>query len=432
MIKHQTLDSAVDFHYLFADKFTAETFTVHFVLPLTAETVSGYSLLAKLFKKGCRAFPTQGALAKRLEELYATSLSVAVSKQGESQVISLSLDMLSSRFVFDGTNIADEAFSLLCDVIFDPALDSEGLFPASSVEREKAALSDQLRAGINNKKTYVLKRCREVMCEGEPYSISLEGTQESIRACTPQSLVALYKRMLCEAEIEIFYVGSDPYEVAKSRAARFASCLGERMPKEAKTAVITAAEQVKRETEAVSAVQGKLALGFRTGLTENSEIREKDALLLFNIIYGTSSISKLFMNVREKLSLCYYCFSGNDNQKGVLFVQSGVENGKRESAEKEILFQLQEIRDGNVSDEEMVAAKLAFRDLTRSVNDSPYMMEQWYLKRGFQGDCRTPEEMERAIDALSLDDVRCAAQKITLDTVFFLEGKAEENDEVSL
>ena len=163
MIKHQTLASAVDFHYLFADKFTAETFTVHFVLPLTAETVSGYSLLAKLFKKGCRAFPTQGALAKRLEELYATSLSVAVSKQGESQVISLSLDMLSSRFVFDGTNIADEAFSLLCDVIFDPALDSEGLFPASSVEREKAALSDAVLTGDEGLGALDEKTMRELL-----------------------------------------------------------------------------------------------------------------------------------------------------------------------------------------------------------------------------------------------------------------------------
>ena len=432
MIKNQSLGAAIDFHYLPADKFKTETFSVHFILPLSRETASGYSLIAKLFKKGCRQYPTQGALAKRLEELYATSLSVTIGKQGESQVISLSLDMLSSRFTLDGRSISQEACALLCDVILDPPVDENGYFPETSVAREKTALTDQLRAGINNKKTYVLKRCREVMCENEPYSISLEGTEESINSCTPQSLYALYKRMLREAKIEIYYVGNDPYDAVYARAENIALRLGERAPFDPKTTVIMKAEQIKRKTEAINAVQGKLAMGFRTGLTENASSYERDALLLFNIIYGTSSISKLFMNVREKLSLCYYCYSVNDNQKGVLFVQSGVENDKRSAAEEEILFQLEQIKEGNISDEEMVAAKLSFRDLTRSVEDSPYTMEHWYLKRAFLGDDRTPAQMEKAIDALSVEDIVLAAKKITLDTVFFLEGKAEENNEVSV
>ena len=70
----------------------------------------------------------------------------------------------------------------------------------------------------------------------------------------------------------------------------------------------------------------------------------------------------------------------------------------------------------------MYAAKQAFRDLTRSVADSPFTTEQWYLTRTLQGDGRTPEEMNEAIDALTVEDVMRAARGVTVDTVFFLEG----------
>ena len=339
-------------------------------------------------------------------------------------MISLGLEALSSRFVMDGANIAEDAASLLRQVLCEPYLEGD-VFSRAFVEREKTALKDQLRATLNNKKTYVLKRCREIMCEGEAYSLALEGTEESIDALTPASLFALYQKMLREAEIQIFYIGREAEDVAEARARALVSAFGERKPKTCATAFRTNVSEVKRVCEPVEAVQGKLAMGFRTGITQEASVKEKDALLLFNIIYGSSPVSKLFMNVREKLSLCYYCASRNDNQKGVLFVHSGVENGKAKDAEAEILLQLDEIREGRVTNEEMVAAKQAFRDLTRSVADSPYTLEQWYLMRTMQGDARTPEEMNEAIDALTPEDVARAARGITLDTVFFLKGETK-------
>ncbi len=430
----RSLGEAITFRYLPTEKFTTDYFSVHFILPLEKATVAGYSLLTKLFKKGCRAYPSQGALARRLEELYASSLEISASKQGEGQMISLGIDVLSSRFVFDGASVALDASQLLSDVLFDPYLEN-GVFSLASVEREKDALKDQLRASINIKKTYVLKRCREIMCAGEAYSLALEGTEEDIDACTPQSLYALYLKMLKEASVELFYIGREPLTVAEERARRLVACFGERAPRARKTVFYTKAESdVKRVKESVRAVQGKLALGFRTGIDQNATLRDKDALLLFNMIYGTSPVSKLFLNVREKLSLCYYCASRNDNQKGVLFVHSGVENEKADAAEKEILLQLKKVQEGSITEDEMLAAKQAFRDLTRSVADSPFTLEQWYLTRTLQGDGRTPEEMNEAIDALTTADVMRAAQGITLDTVFFLEGikngEGAENDDV--
>lgn len=423
-----TLGEAIRFRYLQTDLFTTDYFSVHFILPLERDTVAGYTLLSKLFKKGCRSYPTQREFAKRLEELYASSLGISVSKQGEGQILSLGMEFLSSRFVLGGEDIAQDACKLLSDVICDPYLEN-GIFASAFVEREKIALKDQLRATINDKRAYVLKRCRETMCEGEAYSLALEGTEESIDAITPDFLWTLYQKMLREAQIEIFYIGKEAAEIAEARARMLVSAFGSRAPVQYKTVFVKASETVKRVSEPIDAKQGKLAMGFRTGMDEKTSIQEKDALLLFNIVYGTSPVSKLFMNVREKRSLCYYCSSRNDNQKGILFVQSGVENENAAAAEEEILFQLQEISNGHIDDAELVAAKQAFRDLTRSVSDSPYMLEQWYLKRALAGDHRSPEEMNDAIDALSAEDIARVAERITLDTVFFLYGTAEEEAE---
>lgn len=419
------LGEGATFHYLPTDKFTTDYFSVHFILPLSAETVSGYSLLTKLFKKGCSSYPTQELLAKRLEELYSASLGISVSKQGERQMISVGMETLSSRFIFDGAPVFEDAFRLLCEVITSPYLEN-GVFSSASVEREKKALTAQLRATVNDKRKYAMKRCREIMCDGERYSLALEGTEEGIAACTPKSLYALYLQMLREATLEIFYIGRESESTARAYAEQLLLRLGTRAPVSQPTEIKTRAISEKHVEETVDAVQGKLAIGFRTGLSETTTQKQKDAILLMNLLYGTSPLSKLFMNVREKLSLCYYCASRNDSQKGVLFVQSGVENENAEKALAEILLQLSELRKGNITDDEMLCAKQAFRDLTRSVADSPYLLEQWYLTRTLQGDHRTPEQINTEIERLTVADVADAAQCMTLDTVFFLKGTARK------
>ncbi len=424
----KTLGEAITFHYLPTNKFTTDYFSVHFILPLHKDTVAGYSLLTKLFKKGCRTHPTQASLAKALEELYSAAINISVSKQGEQQVISLGTETLSSRFIFDNTPVAAKANELLCDVLTDPYLE-DGVFSAAYVAREKIALKNQIKAAINNKNTFALKRCREIMCEGEGYSLALEGTEETVDLCTPASLYSLYLKMLREASIEFFYIGSDPISVVEERILSLLARFPSRAPIKAKTLLVPTANKVKRVTETVNAVQGKLAIGFRTGLTETSLRREKDALLLFNLIYGASPVSKLFMNVREKLSLCYYCASRNDTAKGVLFVYSGVENENAAKAENEILLQWEEIKRGAVSEEELLCAKRTLRDLTRSVSDSPAAIEQWYLTRLAAGDDRSPEQLYEDFDTLTVKDAQAAAEKISLDTVFFLRGEGEEGSD---
>ncbi len=266
------------------------------------------------------------------------------------------------------------------------------------------------------------------MCEGELYSLSVDGDREDVGSADAKGLYEVYRKMLREARVEIVYIGRESLDDVKIRMSTLVSSLGARQYKKQITATNFTAESVKTVEEKVSAVQGKLAMGFRTHTAVGDS--DLDALRLFNMVYGSSPVSKLFMNVREKLSLCYYCASRFDAVKGVMFVYSGVENKNVQLAEDEILCQLEAICRGDITDEEMLCAKKSFFDMSRSVTDSVTAMERWILDKTVSGEDRMPDEVAEAIECLGVDDVARVAAKIQLDTVFVLLGETAQGEEI--
>ncbi|MBO5755204.1 MAG: insulinase family protein, partial [Clostridia bacterium] len=415
-------------HYVPTEKFTSNYFSVHFVAPLAKETVSLYSLLSKVLTNGCVGYPDKESFSKRLLDLYAAAFSSSVTKIGEEEALSLSFNVLDDRFSYDGTKISEESFTLLRDLILHPVTE-KGSFPSDVVEREKKVLIDEIEAAINNKNTYAIKRCREIMCEGELYSLSVDGDVTDVAAASAADVYRAYTDLLKNARIEMIYVGKESLETVKERVRDLTLALGERSYKKEISKIKIKAEE-KRVEETVSAVQGKLTLGFRLDCELTNE--NLDALRLFNLIYGSSPVAKLFMNVREKLSLCYYCASRFDAIKGVLFVYSGVENDKMTVAEEEILRQLENVKEGKVTEEELLCAKKTFRDVSRSITDSAPAMEKWVLDKAISGEDRLPSEVCDVIESLTVEDVRRVAASIRLDTVFRLVGMTKEgmDDEV--
>ena len=414
-----SLCEGITLHHIPVDKFTSNHFSVHFVTPLAKKTVSLYSLLSKIFTNGCTTYPDKESFSKKTADLYAAIFSASVTKIGEEESLSLSINALDECLAYDGMHLNEEAFSLLREVILHPVTEN-GIFPLDVVEREKKVLIDEIEAAINNKNTYAIKRCREVMCEGELYSLAVEGDTAQVRSATASALYQAYETLLHTARIEIIYIGRETLDVVRARATSLAGALGARQYSSAKPYRKSAAEDVRLVTESVSAIQGKLAMGFR--LAEDIDTRTLDALRLFNLIYGASPIAKLFMNVRERLSLCYYCASRMDPHKGIMFVYSGVENEKMPVAEEEIVRQLEEIRQGRVTEEELLCAQKAMRDVSRSITDSSLGIERWVLDKTVTGENRMPDEVSAAIDELTVEDVAKVASLIRLDTIFRLTG----------
>lgn len=434
-MKHYTLPRDIALHVIETDRFKTAAMTLNLIVPVDAATAPMNTLVWRVLKQGSANYPSLAAINTRLDDLYATELSSRNYKRGEMQIMGFALDMLDDAYVPDDTDVLGGALAMLGELLLHPLLDADGNFLPEIVEREKKTLCDNIRAQINNKQSYAQSQCTRAMCAGERFGLPLAGTVEEVEAITPAALTARYRAMLREARVEIFFIGQADADRLIDALSSVLAEYPEHTPLPAPTEIVREAREVKRVEEEMDIAQGKLVLGFRTGCTL-VDVADYPALLLMSEMYGGSPASKLFVNVREKLSLCYYCHAYPDGYKGLMYVSSGVAAENREKAEAEILAQLEAIRRGDFTDEEMENAIRSLEDNYRKSDDRPFTLENYYLGRMLFGVDVTIEQMRDCFRAVSREAVIEAAGRVSLDTVYFLRGPAgagtgeeEEEDE---
>ena len=427
------LQNGMYYNHITTDRFKTAYLSVNFILPLEKDSAAYYALLPCVLQRGCKKYPEYKNLVRRFDELYGTSITVGNTKRGEAEVVSFSINMLDNAYLPEGEDLdlLREATRLLLDVITDPITEND-LFLEKNVESERRNCMDARRAAINNKQRYAYERCVSLMFAGERYGVPADGEIEDYENIDPAKLVCLYNDMLQSACAEIFYVGKDSPEKVEALLLEN-PVFSNRIDGDVtfpKTVRDFDVKEVRHFEETTPAEQGKLVIGYRVATQDTC------ALSLFNEIYGGSPSSKLFMNVREKLSLCYYCSSQGDAMKGVLFVFAGIENENVETALAEIKKQLDNIRQSEITDEELLCAKQSLANAYRSLSDSAKAMETWYLRRIMEGNLEEPEEVLKKIAALDAEDVVRVAKSIVCDTVYFLKGdkssvynKADREDE---
>ncbi|MBE6561931.1 MAG: insulinase family protein [Ruminococcaceae bacterium] len=410
------------------DTFKSNYLTMNFITPLQAETAAQRAMVPRVLRRGCAAYPDMGKLTERMQDLYnAAAGSPLVVKRGEMQLIGQSAGMLDNSVIPDGTDVFSGTLELFSDIWFAPLLE-EGAFRADYTAGERNTLADAIRAKINNKNSYAPQRCYQEMCRGERFGVDGSGSLADVESTTPASVFAAYKDILTHMPCEIYYVGRGNTDKLENILRRAFAGVDRQDIIPAQTEVIRRAESVREVVEEQPVAQSKLSLGFRTDTCEAEGSRP--VMLMFNEIYGASPLSKLFMNVREKLSLCYYCSSGLEQIKGTMMVNCGIEAEKKEIAQAEILAQLDQIRDGKISDAELDGARKSLRCALTQIGDEPESMATWHLCRRLSGKEKlTLQEEIEQIESVSRDDIAAAAQRITLDTVYFMRGTQNTADE---
>ncbi len=404
-------------------KFKSNLISLRFILPLEKETAAKNALLFPVLLRGSEHFPSIESIRKEEESIYDSHVSDSVFKRGDTQVLELRLNLLDNRFAIDGMDITARALALLEDLLLHP-LTKNGVFLSAYVESEKEKLIDDIEAQINDKRRYAMMRLVEEMFEGEKYGISELGTVETVEAICPHCLMQTYHDLLETARIEIFAVGNfDLPALTDTFRAMFENILRryEALPE---TEVLkTPKSEIKTVYERQNITQGKLSLGFFTGASVTDE--DYHVMQMLNVIFGAGVTSKLFLNVREKLSLCYYCSSSENGQKGYLTVNSGIEFQNEKKAVNEILFQLSQIQNGNISENEMRDARLALLDAIGRIDDSTGNILNWYFSGVMNGRVITPDEKRELVESVTREDIVQKAKKIVLDTYYFLCSEEE-------
>lgn len=407
------------------NKFKSAYLSLTLLAPLEEESASLNALLPRVLRRGTQTHPDMESMSAALDELYGGAIEPVVRKKGETQCVGFLASFLDDAYALDGEDILSGAAALLGDLLLRP-LTRDGVFDPDYVEGEKANLIDELRGQINDKRIYATRRLTQIMCRGEGFGVDKLGDEGRAAAITPESLWAQYEKLLRQAQIEVYYCGSaapERVERALSQALAALPVNGEREEPACEVRIHAEPEPQVVE-EAMDVSQGKLAMGWRTG---GITVWEEDcpALAVCSAVFGGTSMSKLFMNVRERLSLCYYASSALEKQKGLMIVSSGIEFKNYETAKSEILTQLEDVKAGKIGDDELEGARRILINSHLSMEDDQARLEEFWLGQAVAGTERTPKELAARLETVTREQVAAAARKLELDTVYFLKGKEQ-------
>ncbi len=403
------------------DRFKTGILTFTLTIPLSSKNFAYNTLLAGVMRRGTEHYPSLSALNKRLDELYATSIEIRSSQNAKNLSLIITAEFLDDRYIIDDCNVLWGVLDVISDLIFHPLLEN-GAFLPEIVAQEKRIALDYLNSEINNTRLYALKRCHERMYRFEEDYPTTERLKHHIENADEKSVYDHLLNILDSSAIDVFYIGNESIgDISNKISLMF----DKYTPKKAYTPMLPKVRpklSVVSENETMPVSQGKLTLGFGTGVCISEKDNKYFAALVFNEIFGASPLSKLFMNVREKLSLCYYCSSTYSIYSGDVIVSSGIEVQNREKAEKEILYQLENIRNGNISEAEFSAAVRSLENSYKQIFDNPLDLQSFYAARIMFEIKDTIEDTLKALHRVTLDDVIYIAKNTTLDTVFFVEG----------
>lgn len=407
---------------IFSENFKVDCITVELYAPLDKKSATQISLLSSVLTRANSVYGEMDKINAFLEKNYGASFSAATAKTGELQSLCFSARFLDDRFAIDGESVSENMASLMRAAIFEPVVENGG-FCAKYVEQEKRNLRDRIQALINDKRLYSLEKCKQVMFENESYGVYEQGDIEMLENITPQSLYEFYISLLDTAAVFVSYAGikRDADGLLKPITDRFKKA-ERRLPQ---TSVCNAVTELRTVCEDMAVEQSKLNIGFRLGEYAQQNIF---AARMFNVIFGGSPTSKLFMNVRERMSLCYYCSSACDFIKNIMLVYSGVETSKADAAEKEILNQLQLMKNGEISDTEFENARAYLIDSYIQAGDSLSALSAMQTSAYIMGHGLSVDEQIERIKAVTPEQVIKIAGQVTADTVYLLRGTGGESN----
>ena len=405
--------------YVPAVKFKTGFLSAQFLTPLRAETAGYNALLCAVLERGCRKYPDMEKLSAALDLLYGANVEHIVRKRGEMQLWGFVASAIDDAFVPGGGALLEGVAELLGELICHPVLEN-GLLKKEYVDSERANLLDAIRSAVNDKRTYAGKRLLEEMCRGEAYGLSHIGEEADVSAITAEGLTRHYENQLAASRLELYYCGRAELE----RVMAAVEPILRDLPVSQETAITPPlVHPVRTEPlvirQAMDVSQGKLGVGFSV------DSEDRDAVFVMNTIFGGTSNSKLFLNVREKLSLCYYASSTYHKAKNLITVSSGIEFQNYQKALDEIQEQLECMKRGDWEEWELTGARSCIANGHRSIDDSAGRLEDFYMGQIATGQQNSPESLMEAALAVTPERIMAAAQAVSLDTIYFLTGKEE-------
>ena len=402
-------------------RFKQGRLTVQLIRPMRREEASMNALLPMVLLRGSEKHPDLQAITRRLDDLYGATVADLVRRIGDLQTTGFGCVFTEDRFALEGDEILAPTVEFLGQLLLEPKLE-KGIFCREFVESEKRNLICELEAQRNDKASFAANELMKAMCRGDSFAIPRLGEKEWAEKITAEQLYRHYRNILRESPVEIFYVGAAPAEqVAAAVKPLFEKLDRAPMVLPEQTPFRGGEPSHRRERQQIA--QSRLCLGYVTPITNRAA--DFAAMQVLNTLFGGGMTSKLFQNIREKMSLCYSIGSGYYGSKGILTVSAGIDAHKEELVRAEVTAQLEDCRQGRISQAELEAARAAVLSSLRGVMDSPGAIESYFSVGALSGLCFTLPQYREAVEQVTVEAVAQAAQSLQEQASYFLEGVAQ-------
>ena len=369
---------------------------------MDGKTASLNALLSFLLRKRCMQYPNMLDLGKKLQELYGASMFNSCRKAGDNNVISFGILSLDDELSINGENLNQQASKLLSSIIFEPLLE-EGKFVEEDVSIEKQNLIELVQSEYNDKRLYSFNQAIYALFDGQGYGCNQYGDVESIKKIENCRVIEEYQTILRSAEVHIMFIGRRDYlDCFDVFEKKYGLIDRSDIYKSGNKRYIKQG-QAKVKVEKDQVLQSKLVMCFASSSAYDSKFDY--VIWVMTALLGGTPISKLFVNVREKLSLCYYCSARFDPSKGLIFIESGVENENIEKAKAAILEQFDDIKNGKFTQDELDKVILALKNQLKAVGDSAGAIESYYLSQLCEGKIESPDQKIEAIENIKKQDI---------------------------
>lgn len=407
----------VDLHLIKSKKFKTDLISLYLLRPLTMEEATLNALLTRILDRGTANYPDAQVLNRYLDDHYGMALVSDVSKVGERHQIQLKVQFPRSPII--GKNLMADGVALLSEMTYNP-LTADGKFQDSIFEMEKRQLKQEIESRINDKTTYAVDRCLELMCDTEPYRFYAYGDVDYLETVTNEQLFEHYQQVIAHSKMDVVAIGDFDFDEVEGLIKEyFSPALNEVIPVPEER-VHVPIESLRVVSEPMNVQQGKLVIGYRT-YTDRKDPAYYP-MQLFCAIFGGMPSSKLFMNLREKESLCYFIGTKIDKLKGIMYVVSGIDFDKYDQANQLIDVEFEQMLAGNFSEEDIDMARKSIVSSLRAISDYPNSFSNFYYNQTMLEDPVDVEHYVRLFESVTKEQIVEAGKRIQKDLIYFLKG----------
>ena len=418
--KQIEIKKGIKLHTIKTEKFKTNLIAIMLTTKLDRENVTKNALIPAVLRRGTKNLTTQEEINKKLEEMYGASLDCGLDKTGDNQVLKFYIETVNDEFLpQEAENMLKISLEKIFEFVFNPYLEN-GCFKKEYVEQEKENIKQIIDGKIDNKARYSLDRCIEEMYKDQPYGLYKYGYVEDMKDINEKNLYEYYQQLINECKIDIFVSGiidEETENIIKNNENIIK--LKDREPQYNEPEIIAKkSEKVNDVQESMDVTQGKLIIGMDLDIDDDNL---RFDVMIYNSIFGGSANSKLFQNVREKASLAYTASSSYYRFKNNIFINCGIEIKNYEKALEIIKQQIEDMKKGDFTDEEVENAKKGIIASIKTIDDEQDTEITYFFSQELsKSKCNIEQYMQR-ISEVTKDKVVDVANKVSVNTVYFLK-----------